>query len=62
MISNPEQRDQQIKEAFKLTNEKLEYGTKIDSMFSGTTAVTLLLWNNMIISANAGDSRALLCS
>jgi len=45
-----------------MTNEKLEFGTKIDSMFSGSTAVTLLLWKNVIVSANSGDSRAILCS
>ena len=31
-------------------------------MFSGTTAVTLVLHNSTLICANAGDSRAILCS
>jgi serine/threonine protein phosphatase PrpC len=31
-------------------------------MFSGTTAVIVLIWNNIAICANAGDSRALMAS
>lgn len=31
-------------------------------MFSGTTAVIVLMWNNIVICANAGDSRAMLAS
>jgi len=31
-------------------------------MFSGTTAVTVLIHNNSLICANSGDSRAILCS
>lgn len=31
-------------------------------MFSGTTAVFTLIYNNQIICANSGDSRAILCS
>ena len=51
-----------MKEAFKVTQEKLEYGTKIDSMFSGTTAVMVIVHNNTLICANSGDSRAILSS
>ena len=31
-------------------------------MFSGTTAVVTLMWNNIVVCANAGDSRALLAN
>jgi len=31
-------------------------------MFSGTTAVTVIIHNNTLICANSGDSRAILCS
>lgn len=62
MTTSPLQRDNQIRDAFKFTQEKLEYGTKIDCMFSGTTAVMVLVHNNTIICANSGDSRAILAS
>ena len=55
-------RDNQIREAFRITEEKLEFGTKIDAMFSGTTAVYTILYNNMVVCANSGDSRAILGS
>lgn len=55
-------RDHQIREAFRLAQEKLELGTKIDAMFSGTTAVSIILHNNTVVCANSGDSRAILCS
>lgn len=31
-------------------------------MFSGTTNIIVILHNNYLISANTGDSRAILCS
>ena len=31
-------------------------------MFSGTTCVVVWVWNNVVICANAGDSRAVLFS
>lgn len=31
-------------------------------MFSGTTVVTVLIWQNVIVCANSGDSRAIMCS
>lgn len=41
---------------------RLDKRTRIDAMFSGTTTVLLLFDQNMIVSANAGDSRAILIS
>jgi len=35
---------------------------KMDCMFSGTTVVSVLLWGNTLVCANAGDSRAIMCS
>jgi serine/threonine protein phosphatase PrpC len=34
----------------------------MDSMFSGTTAVTVFLHHNTLLCANSGDSRAIMCS
>lgn len=34
----------------------------MDSMFSGTTTVTVFLHGTTLICANTGDSRAILCS
>jgi len=44
------------------TEMRLDKKTRIDAMFSGTTSVVLLFDENSIISANAGDSRAILVS
>lgn len=41
---------------------RLDKKTRIDAMFSGTTTVLLLFDHNTIVSANAGDSRAILIS
>lgn len=57
-----DQRDTHIREAFRLTNERLDTATRIDCMMSGTTVVVTLLYRNMIICANAGDSRAVMFS
>jgi serine/threonine protein phosphatase PrpC len=57
-----EQRDTHIREAFRQTNERLDTSTRIDCMMSGTTVVVTLLYRNMIICANAGDSRAVMFS
>jgi serine/threonine protein phosphatase PrpC len=35
---------------------------KLDSLFSGTTVVVVFMWNNTLVCANSGDSRAILCS
>ena len=59
---NQKQRDKNIKEAFLKTEMRLEKKTRIDAMFSGTTSVVLLLDSTTIVSANAGDSRAILIS
>jgi serine/threonine protein phosphatase PrpC len=62
MVASPQIRDMQIKEAFNVTEDKLENGSKIDSMFSGTTTVVVWIWNNTVVCANAGDSRAIISS
>ena len=55
-------RDRQIQESFEVCQEKLDGDSKIDVMFSGTTSVYCFLSNNYLVCANAGDSRAILCS
>lgn len=56
-------RDQQIKEAFKRVENKMESKAgRIDAMFSGTTCVMTFFNNEMIVCANSGDSRAILIS
>ena len=55
-------RDKQIKQAFTLTQDKLDSTSKVDVTFSGTTCVMLYLSENMLICANSGDSRAIMCS
>lgn len=62
MNSDQALRDKNIKNAFTLTQDKLDYNSKIDVTFSGTTCVMLYLSENMIVCANSGDSRAILCS
>jgi serine/threonine protein phosphatase PrpC len=49
-----------IREAFRQVNQKLDDHTRIDCMMSGTTCVMLLLYRNLIVSANVGDSRAVM--
>ena len=49
-----------IKEVFINTNRDLCRNQFIDTQFSGSTCVSLILKKNKIISANAGDSRAVL--
>jgi serine/threonine protein phosphatase PrpC len=62
MRARGEQRDMAIREAFRQTNEKLESGSKIDCMMSGTTVVVTMMYKNMVICANSGDSRAVMFS
>lgn len=31
-------------------------------MFSGTTVVVVVMYNNTVVCANSGDSRAIMCS
>ena len=49
-----------IKTTFIKTNEKLILNEKINSVFSGTTCVSLIYTPSRIITANIGDSRAVL--
>jgi len=60
-ISSP-RKYEMICEAFRLVNSRLEQSQTIDASFSGTTAVTVFLSNDQLICANAGDSRAIICS
>jgi serine/threonine protein phosphatase PrpC len=60
--SDPEKRDFCISNSFTLTQDKLDNNPKIDVIFSGTTCVMCFLSQNMLICANSGDSRAIMCS
>jgi len=55
-------RDRQISDAFEVCQDKLDADSKIDVVFSGTTSIFCFLSNNYLVCANAGDSRAMLCS
>ena len=55
-------RDKAIIDSFEICQDKLDGESKIDVMFSGTTSVYVFLSNNHLVCANAGDSRAMLCS
>lgn len=48
-----------IKKAFHLTNNQMNT-LNVDFDFSGTTVVTILLYQNRLVCSNAGDSRAIL--
>ena len=49
-----------MKQVFVDTNKDLCKNRSIDTQFSGSTCVTIILTKNKIISANAGDSRAVM--
>ena len=49
-----------ITETFVETNNKLLSGEVVDTTFSGSTCVSLIYTPEKIISANVGDSRAVL--
>ena len=49
-----------MKEVFIKTNDDLCNNDLIDPQFSGSTCVTIILTKNKIISANVGDSRAVM--
>ena len=49
-----------MKEVFLKTNKDLCGSPFIDTQFSGSTCVTIILTKNEIISGNAGDSRAVM--
>ena len=59
---NYKQRDMNVKEAFKKTEQRMEHKSRIDAMLSGTTCVMTFFNHDMILCANAGDSRAILIS
>lgn len=44
---------------FKKTNEEL-ISSNFDSSFSGSTAVTIFIYDSFLLCANVGDSRAIL--
>ena len=46
--------------SFKQTNDKISLSPNLDSVFSGSTCCSLLIYPNKIISCNLGDSRAIL--
>jgi serine/threonine protein phosphatase PrpC len=49
-----------IKLAFHRTNRELNYQNEFDIGYSGSTCVSVLIRNSLIVSANLGDSRAVL--
>ena len=49
-----------MKQVFINTNKDLCKNPNIDTQFSGSTCVTIILTKNKIISGNAGDSRAVM--
>ena len=49
-----------MKEVFIKTNNDLCKSPLVDTQFSGSTCVTIILTKNKIISGNAGDSRAVM--
>ena len=50
-----------IENAFVQTNSKLSNNASIDTNFSGSTCVSLVIANECIYTANVGDSRAIIC-
>ena len=59
-ISHKETLYSTLKKVFVETNKSLCKAPTIDTKFSGSTCVTIILTKNKIISANAGDSRAVM--
>ena len=59
-ISHKETLYSTLKQVFVETNKSLCQNRTIDTKFSGSTCVTIILTKNKIISANAGDSRAVM--
>lgn len=57
-ITNHGDYKQALTESFITSNIELDY-TQFDCQFSGTTLCTILFLGNKLISANAGDSRAI---
>ena len=48
------------KQSFDITNKQLISNNNIDSSLSGSTCISLLFYQNLIISVNLGDSRAIM--
>ena len=48
------------KQTFNITNKKLISNNDIDSSLSGSTCMSVLFYQNLIISVNLGDSRGIL--
>ena len=48
------------KQSFDILNKKLISNKNIDSSLSGSTCISLLFYEDLIISANLGDSRAIM--
>ncbi|MCQ2817117.1 MAG: protein phosphatase 2C domain-containing protein [archaeon] len=59
-IHDKENLEKTLNSVFVDTNKDLCEQKNIDTQFSGSTCVTIILKKNKIISANAGDSRAVL--
>ena len=59
-ISHKETLYSTLKQVFIETNKSLCKVQSIDTKFSGSTCVTIIITKNKIISANAGDSRAVM--
>ena len=49
-----------FRDVFENVDESLRKRRDIDSMYSGTTAVVLLLRDDVLYAANCGDSRAVM--
>lgn len=58
MIQNYGDFKQSLHQSFQITNTELDYAN-FDVQFSGSTLCTCLFVGNKLISANAGDSRAI---
>lgn len=63
ITTEKEKRDIAISDAFDFCQDFLDsQASRIDAAFSGTTCCMCFLSNNHLVCANAGDSRAILCS
>ena len=49
-----------LQKSYKIICEQLLNNHKIDTFLSGTTAVSILMYDNHIYCANIGDSRAII--
>ena len=60
-VLHPSMIKRSIENAFVQTNSKLSNNASIDTNFSGSTCVSLVIANECIYTANVGDSRAIIC-